>query len=138
MRGIWFGKGTHRSLHSPESFRIEKDMSHEIFHALRCEILLLAEHSCSCFRYNARVVVLVIIGSVRVRHQQTGFTKHGKTNCYYPIMKRSEYSMSETKSFLSKLYGGSVKRMVASLYENEEISEDEVDELRKMFLESDK
>ncbi len=67
-----------------------------------------------------------------------GFTKHGKTNCYYPIMKRSEYSINETKSFLSKLYGGSVKRMVASLYENEEISEDEVDELKKMFLESDK
>ena len=67
-----------------------------------------------------------------------GFTKRGKTNCYFPVMKRDEYSMSETKSFLSKLHGGSVKRMVASLYENEEISDDEIDELRKMFLESDK
>ena len=73
-----------------------------------------------------------------VKEGNNRLTKHGKTNCYYPIMKRSEYSINETKSFLSKLYGGSVKRMVASLYENEEISEDEVDELKKMFLESDK
>ena len=41
--------------------------------------------------------------------------------------------MSETKSLLSKIYNGSVKNLVASLYENKAISQDEIDDLRKMF-----
>lgn len=59
--------------------------------------------------------------------------KHGKANYYYPLLKQEEYSINETRSFLSKLYNGSVKNLVASLYDNKEISKDEIDDLKKMF-----
>ncbi|MBO5454811.1 MAG: BlaI/MecI/CopY family transcriptional regulator [Clostridia bacterium] len=59
--------------------------------------------------------------------------KKGKTNLYYPLLKQSEYDLNETESFLSKLYKGSVKNMVAALYENEKLSKEDISELRKMF-----
>ena len=59
--------------------------------------------------------------------------KKGKTNLYYPKLERSEYDLSETESFLSKIYKGSVKNLVAALYENKKLSSEDMSELKKMF-----
>lgn len=59
--------------------------------------------------------------------------KKGKANLYYPLLGQSEYDLSETESFLSKLYKGSVKNLVASLYENKKLSKEDISELRKML-----
>lgn len=59
--------------------------------------------------------------------------KKGKTNLYYPLLAQAEYDMSETESFLSKLYKGSVKNLVAALYENKKLSKEDMSELKKMF-----
>lgn len=59
--------------------------------------------------------------------------KRGKTNLYYPVLSRKDYDLSETESFLSKIYKGSIKNMVASLYENKKLSDDDVTDLKKMF-----
>ncbi len=59
--------------------------------------------------------------------------KKGKTNLYYPLLRQSDYDMSETQSFLSKLYNGSVKNLVAALYENKKLSKEDMSELKKMF-----
>ena len=59
--------------------------------------------------------------------------KKGKTNLYYPLMKQSEYDLSETENFLSKIYKGSVKNLVAALYENKRLSSEDVSELKRMF-----
>lgn len=59
--------------------------------------------------------------------------KKGKTNLYYPILKQSEYDLSETENFLSKIYKGSVKNLVAALYENKKLSKEDMSDLKKMF-----
>ena len=59
--------------------------------------------------------------------------KKGKTNLYYPLLKQSEYDMSETENFLSKIYKGSVKNLVAALYENKKLSKEDMSDLKKMF-----
>ena len=59
--------------------------------------------------------------------------KKGKTNLYYPVLTRNDYDISETESFLSKLYKGSVKNLVAALYENEKLSKQDMSDLKKMF-----
>ena len=59
--------------------------------------------------------------------------KKGKTNLYYPLLKQSEYDLNETENFLSKIYKGSVKNLVAALYENKKLSKDDMSELKKMF-----
>ncbi|MBQ3226697.1 MAG: BlaI/MecI/CopY family transcriptional regulator [Clostridia bacterium] len=59
--------------------------------------------------------------------------KKGKTNLYYPKLAQSEYDLNETENFLSKLYKGSVKNLVAALYENKKLSNEELTDLKKMF-----
>lgn len=59
--------------------------------------------------------------------------KKGKTNLYYPKLKQSEYDLSETENFLSKIYKGSVKNLVAALYENKKLSNEDISDLKKMF-----
>jgi len=55
--------------------------------------------------------------------------------CYAPIVSQTEYLNSQTKSFVDKLYGGSVKNLVASLVRNHDLSEEDIKEL-KDFLRS--
>lgn len=62
-----------------------------------------------------------------------GFEKKGKAHYYFPLMKKDEYSVNETRSLIKKLYDGSLKNLVASLAENKAISKDEIDDLREMF-----
>ncbi len=62
-----------------------------------------------------------------------GFEKKGKAHYYFPLMKKDEYSVNETRSLIKKLYDGSLRNLVASLAENKAISKDEIDDLRKMF-----
>jgi len=59
--------------------------------------------------------------------------KKGKTNLYYPKMQQREYDLSETENFLSKIYKGSVKNLVAALYENKKLSDEDMSDLKKMF-----
>ena len=59
--------------------------------------------------------------------------KKGKTNLYYPRLLQNEYDLSETENFLSKIYKGSVKNLVAALYENKKLSNEDMSELKKMF-----
>ena len=59
--------------------------------------------------------------------------KKGKTNLYYPQLDRNEYDLTETESFLSKIYKGSVKNLVAALVEHKKLSDDDISDLKKMF-----
>lgn len=59
--------------------------------------------------------------------------KKGKTNLYYPVLNQNEYDLNETENFLTKIYKGSVKNLVAALYENKKLSKEEVSDLKKMF-----
>lgn len=76
------------------------------------------------------------VGTLLVRLCEKGvvsYERKGKSNLYYAVLDKKDYSMSETKSFLSKLYNGSVGNLVASLFESREISRDEIENLRKII-----
>lgn len=68
-----------------------------------------------------------------LKKEVVGCDKKGKTNLYYPRLLQSEYDLSETENFLSKIYKGSAKNLVAALFENRKLSKEDVSELRKMF-----
>ncbi len=59
--------------------------------------------------------------------------KKGKINYYFPVLKQSEYAIDETENLLSKIYKGSVKNLVATLYENKKLSNEDMSDLKKMF-----
>lgn len=62
-----------------------------------------------------------------------GFRQEGRARRYYPVLKKEDYGLSEARSLLSRLYDGSVGRMVAALYENSEISGEDIAALKKLF-----
>lgn len=59
--------------------------------------------------------------------------KKGKTNYYYPVLKEEDYAINETENLLSKIYKGSAKNLVATLYENKKLSSQDITDLKKMF-----
>lgn len=57
--------------------------------------------------------------------------KRGKSNWYRPAVSEAEYRAQETTSFLEDVHGGSVKSFIASLYDADGLSAEELDELRQ-------
>ena len=62
-----------------------------------------------------------------------GCEKRGKTNLYYPLLDQGDYHLQETETFLDKVYKGSVKNMVAALYENQKLSRKDIEDLKSLF-----
>lgn len=59
--------------------------------------------------------------------------KKGKTNLYYPLLNQTDYHLQETETFLDKVYKGSVKNLVAALYENQKLSREDISDLKSLF-----
>lgn len=60
----------------------------------------------------------------------------GKVKRFYPAIAKDDIYLTETKTFLSKLFDGKVGLMLSSMVVNEELKEDEIDELIKILNKS--
>ena len=60
--------------------------------------------------------------------------RHGKINCYTPLISEKEYLAQESRSILDRLYGGSLKAFATSLVDAG-ISREELDALRELLEE---
>lgn len=61
--------------------------------------------------------------------------RNGKTNLYTPLINEADYLESESKSFLERLHGNSLKSLIASLYVGNAITSDDLDELGRFISE---
>lgn len=61
------------------------------------------------------------------------YEKRGKAYYYSTAIDESAYKATETKSFIGKMHGGSLKSMIAALYESNDLTSADIDELRRMF-----
>ena len=52
---------------------------------------------------------------------------------YKPALKREEYIRQETRSFVDKFFSGSSKNLAAALVSDEQLSKEEINELRDFF-----
>lgn len=59
----------------------------------------------------------------------------GKSNIYIPLIKEEDYLKRKNKSFLAKFYDNSIKNMVAELYQNQVISDKDLEELKEFIIE---
>lgn len=59
--------------------------------------------------------------------------KRGTANQYQAIISKKEYEQSFAREVINKIYGGSVKRLIASFVESDSISRDELEELKQWF-----
>ena len=60
---------------------------------------------------------------------------HGKSKTYIPLISEEEYLVAESRSFLRKITGNSITKLVASLYDSQSISDKDLEELKK-FIDS--
>jgi predicted transcriptional regulator len=59
--------------------------------------------------------------------------KHGRANEYIPLVSEKAYKQFEARSFLDSVYDGSVKKFIAALYEGDDLTTDEINDLKKWF-----
>lgn len=78
-----------------------------------------------------RTTVLTLIR----RLLDKGVIAQEKREVYYymPFIARNDYVKEETKSFLNKFFKGEAKNLAAALIEDEDLSREDVEELREYF-----
>jgi len=64
-----------------------------------------------------------------------GAVEASKKEVYYykPLITEAEYNKCVTKDLIDRLYNGSAKNLVASLIDNKNLTEKDIEELRSMF-----
>lgn len=61
--------------------------------------------------------------------------REGKANCYSALLSREEYKHRQTEEFVRQMHKGSVKSLLASLYDGEKPAKDDIEEIKKWFEE---
>ncbi len=62
----------------------------------------------------------------------------GRCKQYYPLLPKEKATARETESFLSKVYGGSIGMMVASMAGQKTLSKEDIEELYGILAEAEK
>ena len=64
-----------------------------------------------------------------------GFDKSGREYIYYPLIDEADYVKSESRSFLKRLFGGSLMPMLATMVENDDLTLEDIEILKKRIIE---
>ena len=67
-----------------------------------------------------------------------GFNKLGNEYLYFPLISEDKCIKSESQSFINRVFDGSVKSMLLAFVESKEISETDIEELKKILSQSNK
>ncbi|HQU41740.1 MAG TPA: BlaI/MecI/CopY family transcriptional regulator [Pirellulales bacterium] len=56
-----------------------------------------------------------------------------RTFVFFPLVQEHEFKQSATRDVLQRVFGGSVSGLVAHLLKNENVSREEIEEIRKLI-----
>ncbi len=62
-----------------------------------------------------------------------GYKKIGREYHYYPLVEEDVFVKAESRSFLRRVFGGSMKPMLATMVENEDLSPEDITELKRIL-----
>jgi BlaI family penicillinase repressor len=68
-----------------------------------------------------------------VRKKALGYTMEGRAYLYYPLVRQSECAEAASQSFLERVFGGSMKPMLAHFVARKRLSREEIRELKKLL-----
>ncbi|MCV9388396.1 BlaI/MecI/CopY family transcriptional regulator [Reichenbachiella ulvae] len=66
---------------------------------------------------------------ILVKKEFVGYTAHGKTHEYHPLVAKEEYSKQFLNNFLGGYFGGSFKNLVSFFAKEENMDAQDLDEL---------
>lgn len=61
------------------------------------------------------------------------YEKRGRFFYYSPLISEKDYQAEQTKDLIGKLYNGSVKNLVVALFENQQMSDKDIEEIKAKF-----
>jgi BlaI family transcriptional regulator, penicillinase repressor len=67
-----------------------------------------------------------------------GYEKSGRGYSYYPLIDQTDFYKNESRLFLKRIFGGSLKPMLATMVENDDLSLEDVEELKRRITEKEK
>jgi len=68
-----------------------------------------------------------------VKKQVVDFEKQQRSYLYSPLVKRSTYNQKESKSLVSRLFGGKVAPLVAGFANSDSLSKEDIEELKSLI-----
>jgi BlaI family penicillinase repressor len=72
-----------------------------------------------------------------VRKGALGFKKEGRAYLYRPLVAENDCVDAASESFLGRVFGGSLKPMLAHFVERKKLSEQEIGELRRLLKQTE-
>jgi BlaI family transcriptional regulator, penicillinase repressor len=66
-----------------------------------------------------------------------GFEKNGREYLYYAILNENDYISTESENFIAKVFKGKVSNLVAAFAKNDNLSAQEVSDLKQLINELD-
>lgn len=67
-----------------------------------------------------------------------GFNKLGNEYLYFPLISKDDCIQLESKSFIDKVFNGSIKSMLLTFVKSEEMSKKDIEELKNILTQSNK
>ena len=68
-----------------------------------------------------------------VKKGALGYTRDGKAYLYRPLVTETDCKTAASEAFLARVFGGSLKPMLAHFVEKKRLSADEVKELKRLL-----
>lgn len=68
-----------------------------------------------------------------VKKKALGYKQEGRAYLYRPLVKESDCAVAESESFLDRVFGGSLKPMLAHLVERKKLTAAEIRELKRLL-----
>jgi len=81
--------------------------------------------------------VKTLIGRL-VQKQALGFRKEGREYAYFPLVNEEDCVREAGRSFLDRIYGGSLKPMMVHFLESGKLSSEDIKELKALLQEKEK
>jgi BlaI family penicillinase repressor len=70
-----------------------------------------------------------------VNKRALGFKEQRRIYFYYPLINQEECIRAETKSFAQRVFGGALKPMLVTFLQEEKLSPDDIEELKRILEE---
>ena len=77
-----------------------------------------------------------VVVTLMLRLTERGFLrseKHGKERTYYPLVNQDDYLRFETGNFLKQFHKNSFLSLVTAIYDNEALTDEDIDGLMKLL-----
>ncbi|MFC1841106.1 BlaI/MecI/CopY family transcriptional regulator [Thermodesulfobacteriota bacterium] len=64
-----------------------------------------------------------------------GYEKSGRGYSYYPLIKETDFVKMESRLFLKRIFGGSLRPMLSTMVENEDLTLGDIEYLKRRIME---